>query len=162
MNKLLSIVITIILLSGCSIASPIQKASLSESRFDKALLYHGRTTVVDDKVPDDAYRIFHQAATGFVSIASIRSDVEQRATEFCEKKNKAMHVLKERTASPPYILGNFPRVEIVFSCIEPTESSASTGNQDKYEQLKKFKTLLDDGTLTEKEFIAEKSKLLSE
>lgn len=162
MNKMLSIVIAIILLSGCSTASPIQKASLSKSRFDQALLYHGKTAVIDDKVPDDAYRIFHQAATGFVSIASIRSSAEERASEFCKKKNKVMHALSERTASPPYILGNFPRIEIVFSCIDPTESSESAGDQDKYEQLKKLKTLLDDGTLTEEEFIAEKSKLLSE
>jgi hypothetical protein len=38
----------------------------------------------------------------------------QRAKEFCDRKGKVMESLTERTANPPYILGNSPRIEIVF------------------------------------------------
>ena len=65
----------------------------------------------------DAYRVFVQGTTGFVSIQSVRDDAEQRAKEFCARKHQTMESLAETTAKPPHILGNFPRVEIVFDCV---------------------------------------------
>jgi len=162
MNKLCIVLVGIILIGGCSTASTIQKASTSKSAFDDAV-FDGEIFIVNDDISDDdAYRIFHQAATGFVSIQSIRVSSEKRASEFCEKEGKVMHVLREHTSTPPHILGNFPRIEIIFACVETAEIYSSSDGNDKYEQLRELKSLLDDGVITEEEFEIEKKKLLSE
>lgn len=64
------------------------------------------------------YRVYQRGATGFTTIASLREAVEARATTFCERQGKGMVVLGERISPAPYILGNFPRIEIVFASIE--------------------------------------------
>ena len=63
----------------------------------------------------DLYRVYVQGATGFVPISALREDVEDRATKFCERQGKGMVVLGEQISKPPYIFGNFPRIEIVFA-----------------------------------------------
>ncbi len=162
MIKKLNIVILVaILLGGCAAASPIQKANMSKSAFDDSLLYKGETTIINDKISDaEAYRIFHQASTGFVSVESIRRSAEKRANEFCGKKGQAMQVLRERT-SGPFLPGNWPRIELVFACVAAPSSSYDSQNADKYAQFSKLKSLLDSGVITNEEFIAGKTKLLS-
>ncbi len=67
------------IIGGCSIASSIQRADQSESAFEDAV-YEGQTTVLRNDIPDsEAYRIFHQGATGFVSVQSVRGSAERRA-----------------------------------------------------------------------------------
>jgi hypothetical protein len=161
MSKFYFSIIMLILLSGCSTASTIQRADISKSEFDNAV-YSGKVTVINDELSDkDAYRVFHQAATGFVSIQSIRASSEKRANEFCERKGKSMQALRERTSVPPHILGNFPRIEIIFACVDIAESTVTYKDIDKYEQLKKLKALLDDDAIKNEEFTQEKLKLLS-
>ncbi len=64
------------------------------------------------------YRVYHRASSGFVPMSSIRGEAEQRAEDFARRQGKKMILLGERTSQPPYILGNFPRIEIVFAVIE--------------------------------------------
>ena len=111
---------------------------------------------------EPAYRVFQQGATGFVSIQSVREDAEQRATAFCDRKGKVMESLTETTATPPYILGNFPRVEIVFDCIDKPGSPTPVAGDDKYAKLAKLKQLLDSGAITQAEFDKEKAKVLAQ
>jgi hypothetical protein len=66
-------------------------------------------------------------------------------------------VLSERTSKPPHILGNFPRIEIEFQCIESVNSASRS---TKYDDLAKLKDLLDVGAISETEYEAEKAKLL--
>jgi hypothetical protein len=66
----------------------------------------------------DIYRVFEQGANGFVSIASLREDMESRAEKFCERQGRGMLVLGESILHPPYLMGNFPRAEIVFAAVE--------------------------------------------
>ena len=71
--------------------------------------------------------------------------------------------ISEHTASPPYVLGNFPRIEIIFACVEKKASDpVSRHRAEKYDQLEKIKSLYDDGVLTKDEFDIEKKKILSE
>jgi hypothetical protein len=107
--------------------------------------------------------VFQQGATGFVSIQSVRDDAEQRADDFCKRKTGGgvMESLQETTANPPFILGNFPRVEIVFDCAPNVESTAAVGDDPKYKKLVNLKKLLDSGVLTQAEFDAEKAKILN-
>ena len=66
----------------------------------------------------DLYRVYEQAATGFVPISALREEVEDRAEKFCTRQGKRMVLLGEKISQPPYILGNFPRIEIVFAAVD--------------------------------------------
>lgn len=71
---------------GCASSSTIQPANHSKSSFEGAV-YPGELHVVaEDKTGSQQYRVFEQAATGFVSVQSVREDVEERANSFAAKK----------------------------------------------------------------------------
>lgn len=83
------------------------------------------------------------------------------ATGQCARKGKMVRPLQERAAIPPYILGNFPRVEWLFECTEMPVSKASGAQAvDKVGQIERLKKLLDSGALTQQEFESEKAKIL--
>jgi Short C-terminal domain len=149
--------------SGCSVAAPIQPASTSKSAFDSAV-YKGATVATGTGTPsNESYRVFNQAASGFVSIQSVRDDAEQRAKAFCDRKGKAFESLTETTAVPPYVMRNFPRVEIVFDCVaHPALLPPSTGDEPKLNKLLNLKKLLDSGVITQEEFNREKAKILNQ
>jgi hypothetical protein len=156
------IVICALNVAACAVTSPIQAASTSKSAFEGAV-YKGRTVTINPGTPGNpAFRVFIQGATGFVSMQSVRDDAEQRATAFCDRKGKAMESLTETTATPPYILGNFPRIEIVFDCTDKPGSPAPVSADDKYAKLAKLKQLLDSGAITQEEFNHEKAKILAQ
>jgi hypothetical protein len=153
---------TFLAITACSVTSPIQPATTSKSGFEGAV-YKGQTVAVSTGTPGATqYRIFQQGATGFVSEQSVRETAEQRATEFCDRKGKAMESITETTATPPYILGNFPRIEIVFDCVDKAAATAVAPSDDKYAKLAKLKQLLDSGALTQAEFDREKAKVLGQ
>jgi len=111
----------------------------------------------------EIYRIYHRAASGFVSIQSIRQAAEKRANQFCESQGKAMVLLGEKISEPPYILGNFPRIEIVFGSVEKIRpASVAAPENSNYQKVAQLKKLLDDGALTQVEFDREKRKVLGE
>lgn len=146
----------LIVMVGCATSSPIQRYAESQSAFDDppALISHSYPG-------KDIYRIYHRASTGFVSIQSIRKAAEQRAEDFARRQSKSIVVLGEQTSQPPYILGNFPRIEIVFALVDlPNKKSQTTIRGDKYSEIEKLKKLLDQGALTRDEFEREKAKLL--
>ena len=149
-------------LTACSTAPPIQPASTSKSEFDAAV-YKGTTVTVNPPTAGATpYRVFEKGGSGFVSMGSVRESAEQRATEFCDRKGKAMESLTETTSSPPYILGNFPRIEIVFDCINRPVAANGAPADDKYAKIARLKQLLDGGALTQQEFDREKAKVLAE
>ena len=151
-----------LILLGCAVASTIQRADQSESAFNDAVYEGKEYNVGEDLTGAVKYRVFHQASTGFTSIQSVRVSATERAVAFCTRKNMTMQAIKERTSVPPHILGNFPRIEIIFACVEsPIAEKAISEKKDKYEQLRELKSLLDDGVLTQKEFEAEKNKILN-
>jgi hypothetical protein len=146
-----------VVLWGCATSSPIQRYGESQSHFSKP------PELISNNYPaTDIYRIYHRASSGFVSIQSIREAAEKRADEFAERQGKSFVVLGERISEPPYILGNFPRIEIVFALIDkPHETNSVTPQMDKYDELEKLKKLLDEGVITKEEFEQEKAKILN-
>jgi Short C-terminal domain len=153
---------SIVGLVGCAISSPIEPAKTSKSRFDSALLYKGKTTIVGPGTPgSEQYRVFEQGATGFVPLQAVRETAEQRAQEFCRGKGLSMESITERDSTHIPAPGKFPRVEIVFDCIAIPPVRAE--NEDpKYTKLRDLKRLLDSGALTQAEFDREKAKILSQ
>jgi hypothetical protein len=158
-----ALILFVLALTGCATSSTIQPVSSSKSQFDGAV-YGGQLNVVnDDKSGSEQFRIFHQASTGFVSVQSVRESAEQRASEFCDKKGKVNKTLSEQTSTPPYILGNFPRIEIIFACVDkPALAPSSSLIDNKYTKLTNLKKLLDDDVITKEEFDKEKTKILNQ
>ena len=106
-----------VLLSSCVGAPPIQPAATSKSHFE-GNDYPGDTLTLDRPTPgEETYRVFEQGNTGMVSLQSVRAGAEEKARAYCNGKGRAMHGLVETAARPPYIQGNFARVELVFECI---------------------------------------------
>ena len=150
-----------LLLVGCANTIPIQPVSAGKSGFDGAV-FSGETVSLEPALPStEQYRTFHQAATGFVSLASIRSSVQKSTDDFCARKGKVDRGVSETSSKPPYILGNFPRSELVFQCVDKPTVESSAGEHNKYDELAKLRKLLDDGTITQEEFDREKAKVLS-
>jgi len=152
---------TIILLAACANTTPIQITSVGKSEFEGSV-YSGQTTDIEAPVPGlEKYRVFQQGATGFVSVQNVRSGVEEIANNFCARKGKAMHAVSETASKPPHILGNFPRVELAFQCIDRQSTNPSSTDTDKYGKIAALKKLLDSGALTQQEFETEKAKPLT-
>lgn len=62
------------------------------------------------------YFVSKQAATGFPGIGDIESDLLAEANQYCGNQGKAMAVEQVDKTKPPYVLGNYPRVELHFAC----------------------------------------------
>ena len=157
-----SILVLAITMSGCASSTAVLLAGASKSKFEGAV-YSGETVELDKATPgNEIYRVFQQGATGFVSVASVREGVEGTATQHCSRKGKVLHPLQETTSKPPHILGNFPRVEWLFECVDLPQGAGAahpTGS-DKLSQLERLKKLLDSGALSQQEFDNEKAKIL--
>ena len=147
-------------LIGCSIASPIQDADKSESYFtendyEPVMSYDYSS---DKKYSNmKKYRIFHQASTGFVSKESIRRSLLKRADDFCKRQDKVVETVSETASTSVFLPGNFPKLEVIFVCINTPEIKSLR----KYDDILKLKSLLDSGALTQEEFDNEKRKLLA-
>ncbi|KQU89785.1 hypothetical protein ASC78_21700 [Variovorax sp. Root318D1] len=155
--------LTAVSLAGCGQTSAIQATDKSKSHFADAA-FKGETVVLSQPTKDsEQFRLFQQGATGYVSLQSVRDDVELRAVQFCERKGQSMNALQETTSTPPHILGNFPRAELVFECSAKAAPAGSPQAEDvKFTKLSNLKKLLDSGALTQAEFEQEKKKVLSQ
>ena len=144
-------------LGGCASTSPIERFMESKSNFSNP------PELMSNNYPaKDIYRIYHHASSGFTPIGSLRKAAEQRADDFAKRQEKSFVVLGERISNPPYILGNFPRIEIVFALINRIDRIDTSPKLDKFSRLEKLKKLLDDGALTKEEYEKEKKKILDE
>lgn len=158
--KYISIMIlSITVFTGCSTLTPIQKASESESEFGGGI-YTG--SVYEGIKPEgqEVYRIFHRGSTGFVPIEEVRMIAEQRADKFCNAKNKARVTMSERHSNPPHILGNWPRIELLFFC-DDKPNNYNRRSISKYDDLVKLKKLLNEGIITQEEYDKEKAKTMN-
>ncbi|MCB2016890.1 MAG: hypothetical protein KDF54_05180 [Hydrogenophaga sp.] len=73
------------------------------------------------------YTIAKQQATGFPGLGNLRAEIIAEATAFCLSKGLEFELKKVQETQPPYILGNYPRSEILFTCTAP----GSTPGQDR-------------------------------
>ena len=69
------------------------------------------------KTGNDTYMITKQAATGFSGLGNLKSDAMKEAYAQCSKTGKSVQVVDSRETKPPYLLGNYPRVDITFRCV---------------------------------------------
>lgn len=87
----------------------------------------------------DTYMVSRGAATGFSGLGTLKAETIQEANQYCINKNKNIRVVNTTESSPPYILGNFPRVEIQFMCLEETDSQLTPPNVDSLDTVTETK-----------------------
>jgi hypothetical protein len=64
----------------------------------------------------NTYLATKQAATGFSGLGNLKAEALAEANAFCGRSGKSMEVINMSESQPPYILGNYPRVEIQYLC----------------------------------------------
>ena len=65
----------------------------------------------------NTFVITKQQPSGFHGLGTITAEIIAEAAVYCSKDAKEIQILSTRETQPPYILGNFPRSEVRFSCI---------------------------------------------
>lgn len=65
----------------------------------------------------DTYFVSRQAASAFSGMGTLKAEAIGEAGQFCGAKGKAVQMVSENDAKPPYIFGNFPKTEIQFKCV---------------------------------------------
>lgn len=163
-TQLGALVCSVLLLPGCGKTTPIQPASTTDSEMASAVIYNGESIILSpNNDGSEEFRVFHQGASGFVPLGAVRSSAEKRASDFCGQRSQEMKLLRETHSKPPHILGNFPRVELVFICTSRLGLAAQPAVDDtKYAKLRELKELLDSGALSQEEFDREKAKILNQ
>lgn len=69
----------------------------------------------------DTYMVSRQAATGFSGSGTLKAEAFQEANVFCRSQSKDVQVISTSEAAPPYILGNFPKAEVQFLCLDKND-----------------------------------------
>lgn len=69
------------------------------------------------RLGNDTYLISKKAADGFTGLGKLRSEAMRDAYAQCRKVGKSVEVIKTDRSHPPFISGNFPRVDMTFRCI---------------------------------------------
>ena len=95
--KTLLCVVTIGLLSGCA----------------------ANTGVIP--IGQDTFMVSRQAATGFSGSGNLKAEVFGEANQYCKSNGKVLQVVSTQEAAPPYILGNYPKAEVQFMCLDAND-----------------------------------------
>ncbi len=73
----------------------------------------------------DTYMVSRQAATGFSGSGTLKAEAFQEANQYCLTLAKDVQVVSTHEAAPPYILGNFPKAEVQFMCLDRNDPALS-------------------------------------
>lgn len=65
----------------------------------------------------ETFTVSRQAATGFTGIGSLKAQTLQVAAAHCASLHKQVKVTQVTEAQPPFVMGNFPRVDVTFMCL---------------------------------------------
>ncbi|MHB8493653.1 MAG: hypothetical protein ACYC9Z_10085 [Casimicrobiaceae bacterium] len=87
-----TIIVTCVVLAGCATASGVVPMG------------------------QHSFMISRQAATGFSGLGNMKPEILEEANQYCVNHKKALQVVRTNESAPPYILGNFPKVEVQFRC----------------------------------------------
>lgn len=65
----------------------------------------------------DTFMIAKQQATGFPGLGNMKAEIITEGAAYCRAQGKEFQLTGTRETQPPYILGNYPRSEIEFMCL---------------------------------------------
>lgn len=66
----------------------------------------------------DTLLVTKQAATGFSGLGNLKAEALQEASDHCTQKKRGFDVVSVTESKPPYLLGNYPRVDLKFRCTD--------------------------------------------
>jgi S1-C subfamily serine protease len=69
--------------------------------------------------------VARQAATGFSGSGNLKAEALREADDYCTAQKKTLKVIASKEAQPPFILGNFPKAEVQFACLDPNDPELS-------------------------------------
>jgi hypothetical protein len=73
----------------------------------------------------DTFVASRQAATGFSGSGNLKGEALTEAGQYCIGQNKTLLVTNTKEAAPPYVMGNFPKAEVEFMCLNPGDPRLS-------------------------------------
>ena len=65
----------------------------------------------------DNYFVSRQGATGFSGASTLKAEALQEANQYCQMQKKTLEVVNMTEAQPPFVLGNYPKAEVQFKCV---------------------------------------------
>jgi PEGA domain len=69
----------------------------------------------------DTFMVSRQAATGFSGLGNLKAEALREAQQYCTSHGKVMQIVNSTESQPPYVLGNFPKAEIQFMCLNAND-----------------------------------------
>jgi len=69
----------------------------------------------------DSHLVSRQAASGFSGLGTLKADALREADSYCKTHGKALKVTNTTESQPPYVLGNFPKAEVQFMCLDTSD-----------------------------------------
>lgn len=88
------------------------------------------------------YSVSRQAATGFAGLGNLKGEVQTEARQHCRALGADLFITNATQSEPPYVMGNFPRVELEFRCASPTATADAAISECKQRRLnRELKTL---------------------
>ena len=73
----------------------------------------------------ESFVVSRQAATGFSGSGTLKAEALNEANQYCVSHNRVIYVTGATEAAPPYVMGNFPKAEIQFMCLEANDPRTS-------------------------------------
>jgi hypothetical protein len=70
----------------------------------------------------DTFMVSRQAATGFSGSGTLKAEAFGEAQSYCAGQKKIMQVVNTHEATPPFILGNYPKAEVQFMCLDASDT----------------------------------------
>jgi hypothetical protein len=67
----------------------------------------------------DSFMVSRQAATGFSGSGNLKAEALSEAGQYCASRNQILVVTNSKEVGPPYVMGNFPKAEVEFMCLNP-------------------------------------------
>ena len=104
-----------ILLTNNFVLAQIKSYNQSASHFSNPPSIDNSKGIYSTK---EMYRAFRQGATSFASLRRIQERLERDIRKFADKKGRGFVILGSRPSNPPYILGNYPAIEIIFVLVD--------------------------------------------
>lgn len=64
----------------------------------------------------NSYLVFREGSSSFSKPGLLRVEALKEAANYCVKEGKKMNVISVEDGKPPFILGNYPKSEVKFTC----------------------------------------------
>jgi hypothetical protein len=65
--------------------------------------------------------VSRQAATGFSGSGNLKAEALSEAGQYCTERSKVLFVTNSKEVGPPYVMGNFPKAEVEFMCLDAND-----------------------------------------